>query len=100
MKKVSTVAVKKDSHILGKVGALLIGVGVGVGVGLLIAPARGEETRADITEKVSSSVTKSGRILGRSHIAQPGLTATRGLGCDYRRAHVEKCCPGSPASMA
>jgi hypothetical protein len=42
-----------DSHILGKVGALLIGVGVGVGVGLLIAPARGEATRADIAGKVS-----------------------------------------------
>ena len=37
----------------GKVGALLIGVGVGVGVGLLIAPARGDETRADIAEKVA-----------------------------------------------
>jgi hypothetical protein len=44
---------EEDSHILGKVGALLIGVGVGVGVGLLIAPARGEKTRADIAEKVS-----------------------------------------------
>jgi hypothetical protein len=44
---------EEDSHILGKVGALLIGVGVGVGVGLLIAPARGEETRTDIAEKVS-----------------------------------------------
>ena len=44
---------EEDSHILGKVGALLIGVGVGVGVGLLIAPARGEATRADIAEKVS-----------------------------------------------
>jgi hypothetical protein len=44
---------EEDSHMLGKVGALLIGVGVGVGVGLLIAPARGEETRADIAEKVS-----------------------------------------------
>ena len=38
---------------LGKVSALLIGVGVGVGVGLLIAPAKGEKTRADIAEKVS-----------------------------------------------
>jgi gas vesicle protein len=45
---------EEDSHMLGKVGALLIGVGVGVGVGLLIAPARGEETRADIAEKVSA----------------------------------------------
>jgi hypothetical protein len=44
---------EEDSHILSKVGALLIGVGVGVGVGLLIAPARGEKTRADIAEKVS-----------------------------------------------
>jgi hypothetical protein len=44
---------EEDSLILGHVGALLIGVGVGVGVGLLIAPAKGEETRADITEKVS-----------------------------------------------
>jgi hypothetical protein len=44
---------EEDSHIVGKVGALLIGVGVGVGVGLLIAPARGEKTRADIAEKVS-----------------------------------------------
>ena len=39
---------------LGKVGALLIGVGIGVGVGLLIAPASGEETRADIANKVSA----------------------------------------------
>ena len=44
---------EKDSHLLGKVGALLIGVGIGVGVGLLIAPASGEETRADIADKVS-----------------------------------------------
>jgi hypothetical protein len=44
---------EEDSHLLGKVGALLIGVGIGVGVGLLIAPASGEETRADITDKVS-----------------------------------------------
>jgi hypothetical protein len=44
---------EEESHILGKVSALLIGVGVGVGVGLLIAPARGEETRADVAEKVS-----------------------------------------------
>ena len=43
----------EDSHMLGKVSALLIGVGVGVGVSLLIAPAKGEKTRADIAEKVS-----------------------------------------------
>jgi hypothetical protein len=63
----------KDSQILSNVGALLIGVGVGVGVGLLIAPASGTETRADIAKKVSDfgerSVTAS-----RSRPAQPGLT--------------------------
>jgi hypothetical protein len=45
---------KEDSQMFGKVGALLIGVGIGVGVGLLIAPASGEETRADIANKVST----------------------------------------------
>ena len=44
---------EEDSHILGNVGALLMGVGVGVGVGLLVAPARGEKTRAGLAEKVS-----------------------------------------------
>ncbi len=44
---------EEDSHILGAIGVLLIGVGIGVGVGLLIAPTRGEETRSDIAEKVS-----------------------------------------------
>jgi hypothetical protein len=44
---------EKDSRTLGKVGVLLLGVGVGVGVGLLIAPATGEQTRADLAEKVS-----------------------------------------------
>ena len=32
--------------------ALLLGVGVGVGVGLLLAPASGEETRSNISNKV------------------------------------------------
>jgi hypothetical protein len=45
---------KEDSQRFGKVGALLIGVGIGVGVGLLFAPASGEETRADIADKVST----------------------------------------------
>ena len=44
---------KEDSQMFGKVGALLIGVGIGVGVGLLIAPTRGEETRANIAKNVS-----------------------------------------------
>src|SRR5580692_4131206 len=46
---------KEDSQMLGKVGALLIGVGIGVGIGLLVAPASGEETRAYIANKVPHS---------------------------------------------
>jgi hypothetical protein len=42
----------EDNHIWGTVGALLVGLGVGVGVGILIAPASGEETRNNISEKV------------------------------------------------
>jgi hypothetical protein len=44
---------EEDSHIWGTVGALLVGVGIGVGIGILIAPASGDETRADLTDKVS-----------------------------------------------
>lgn len=44
---------EEDSHIWGTVGALVIGVGIGVGIGLLVAPASGDETRADITDKIS-----------------------------------------------
>ena len=44
---------EEDSRMLGKVGALLIGFGIGVGIGVLVAPTSGEETRADIADKVS-----------------------------------------------
>lgn len=37
---------------LNTAAALLIGVGVGVGVGMLLAPASGEETRDNISNKV------------------------------------------------
>jgi len=37
---------------LNTAAALLIGVGVGVGVGMLLAPASGEETRGNISNKV------------------------------------------------
>jgi YtxH-like protein len=62
---------EEDSQILGKVGALLIGVGIGVGVGLLIAPASGEETRADISDKVSDFGDKV-----RERTAKKPLAAT------------------------
>jgi hypothetical protein len=66
---------KEDSHIFGTVGALLVGVGIGVAVGLLIAPASGEETRADITDKVSDLGDKVRERTGR----QPrGATGTYG----------------------
>jgi hypothetical protein len=42
-----------ESHIFGKAVALAIGVGIGIGIGVLIAPTSGEETRADIADKVS-----------------------------------------------
>jgi hypothetical protein len=44
---------EEDSQIFGKAVALTIGVAIGVGIGLLIAPASGEETRADIADKVA-----------------------------------------------
>jgi hypothetical protein len=43
----------EDGHVWGTLGALLVGLGVGVGVGILIAPASGEETRNNLSEKVS-----------------------------------------------
>ena len=66
---------EEDSHLLGKVGALLIGVGIGVGVGLLIAPASGEETRADISDKVSDFGDK---VRERTAKKPPAATGTHG----------------------
>jgi hypothetical protein len=44
---------KEDSQVIGKVGALLVGVGIGAGIGMLIAPVSGEKMRADISDKVA-----------------------------------------------
>lgn len=45
---------EEESHIVGTVGALLLGVGIGVGIGILIAPVSGgDETRRDLNDKVS-----------------------------------------------
>jgi hypothetical protein len=64
-----------DSHVVGSVGALLLGIGVGVGVGLLLAPASGEETRSKVAEKVQDFGDKVWRRAGR----QPeGSTGTYG----------------------
>jgi len=64
---------EEDSQILGKVGALLIGVGIGVGIGVLIAPASGEETRADITDKFSDLGDKVREHTGKK---PPSATGT------------------------
>jgi gas vesicle protein len=54
---------------------LLIGVGVGVGIGLLIAPASGDSTRADITDKVSDFADKVRERTGKK---PQGATGTYG----------------------
>ncbi len=66
---------KEESQIFGKVGALLAGVGIGVGIGLLIAPASGEETRAEITDKVSDFGDKVREHIGKK---PQGATGTYG----------------------
>ena len=66
---------KVESRIIGKVGALLIGVGVGVGVGLLIAPASGDETRGDINDKMADL---GDRIRERAETKPLGATGTYG----------------------
>ncbi len=42
----------EDHRGMSTAAALLIGVGVGVGVGMLLAPASGEETRSNLSDKV------------------------------------------------
>ncbi len=42
----------EDYPVLGKTAAVLLGVGVGVGIGILLAPARGAETRHIIADKL------------------------------------------------
>ena len=42
----------QDHRGMSTAAALLLGVGVGVGVGMLLAPASGEETRSNISNKV------------------------------------------------
>ena len=66
---------KEESRIFGNVGVLLIGVGVGVGIGLLIAPASGDSTRADITDKVSDFADKVRERTGKK---PQGATGTYG----------------------
>jgi len=49
----ATRVVRGDDHrLLNSTGALLLGMGVGVGLGLLFAPASGQETRSNLSNKV------------------------------------------------
>jgi hypothetical protein len=41
----------RDHDFLSTATALLLGMGAGVGIGILVAPASGQKTRADISEK-------------------------------------------------
>ena len=66
---------EEDSQLLGKVGALLIGVGIGVGIGVLIAPANGEETRSEINDKISDF---SDKVRERTGKKPQGVTGTHG----------------------
>jgi hypothetical protein len=63
---------EEDAQILGKAVALAIGVGIGVGIGLLIAPGSGEETRADIADKVSDFGDKVREATGKKPQAATG----------------------------
>jgi hypothetical protein len=63
---------EEDSQMLGKIGALLIGVGIGVGIGILIAPASGEETRSEINDKVSEFTGRVRRTADRQRPDEAG----------------------------
>ena len=71
----ATVALRgeQESHLFGKAVAMVIGVGVGVGIGLLIAPASGDETLEEISDKVSEFSDKA-----RQRANPQGATGTEG----------------------
>lgn len=50
--RASTAMRGDDHHGINAAAALLVGIGVGVGVGMLLAPASGEETRSNLSNKV------------------------------------------------
>jgi hypothetical protein len=64
-----------DHSALTAAAALLIGVGVGVGVGMLLAPASGEETRGNLSNKVQDF---SGRVRDKFSAQMPA-TGTHGV---------------------
>ena len=67
----------EDHRGLSTAASLLIGIGVGVGVGMLLAPASGEETRENLSNKVQEF---SGKMKDRfsSEETTPSSTGTYG----------------------
>jgi hypothetical protein len=63
---------QEDSQILSKAFAMAIGVGIGVGIGLLIAPASGEQTRADLTDKITDFSDKVDENVGKKPLSATG----------------------------
>jgi hypothetical protein len=64
---------EEESQLFGKAIALVVGVGIGIGIGVLIAPASGEETRADMAAKVSDL---GDRVKEYSEKKPPSATGT------------------------
>jgi gas vesicle protein len=62
----------QDHHALSTATALLMGVGAGVGIGMLFAPASGQKTRTDISEKARESYETASRRIGRASDALRG----------------------------
>jgi YtxH-like protein len=65
----------EDHRGMSTAAALLIGVGVGVGVGMLLAPASGEETRSNLSNKVQEF---SGRVRDKFSSEDQPATGTYG----------------------
>ena len=66
---------EEESPIFGRAVALVVGVGIGIGIGVLIAPTSGEETRADIADKVSDLGDRVQQYSGKK---PPSATGTDG----------------------
>jgi len=65
----------EDHRGLSTAAAVLIGVGVGVGVGMLLAPASGEETRSNLSDKVQEF---GGRMRDKFSSEREAATGTYG----------------------
>ena len=63
-------------------------MGIGVGVGLLIAPASGEETRADVPDKISDFGDKVRKRTGKKAQAATGTHDELGWGWWAGRLNV------------